>query len=342
MKLVQERLGYAAAVAEEAVQSGTHPSAVIAVADSAKTVWTHLVPGADGAALDSIFLVASISKPIVATAVMQLVEEGRLMLNRPVADYLPEFGAVGKEQVTTWHLLTHTSGLEEQRWLLEAERTPVTSRRLYEFACQSDLHFEPGSRCEYCSLTFNILAELITRLGGLPYPDYLREHILAPLGMRDTAFQPPDTARAMPVQDFGGPERTAAYSALAVPGGGLWSTAADLVAFGQTFLRGGRRDGYRLLGPAALGMMTGLHTSGMTEMVEGRAKAFRYGLGWGKPHPDASLASPSAYGHGGATGTLLWVDPTWDLVFVFLTNRWEVGNDVATRVLNAVYGALEP
>ena len=160
--------------------------------------------------------------------------------------------------------------------------------------------------------------------------------------MRDTAFQPADRGRAAPVHDFGGPENTERFSALAVPGGGLWGTAADLVAFGQTFLQGGRRAGYRLLSPAALELMTRRHVAGTMEWTPHVPSPFNYGLGWGKPDPEAGrLGSDRGYGHGGATGTYFWVDPDWDLVFVFLTNRWGIEQETPRRMLNAVYGSLD-
>jgi CubicO group peptidase (beta-lactamase class C family) len=337
-----QRIERAGAIADEAVRSGSHPCALVAVANSTETIWTHLAPGADEVGRNSIFLLASITKPIIATAIMRLVEEGRLLLRLPVAHYIPEFGAYGKQHVTTWHLLTHTSGIEEARWLEELHSQDLTAADYLDAACRSYLHFEPGTRCEYCSLSFSLLGELISRLGGQPYPNYLREQIFTPLAMRDTAFRPLDTRRAAPVYDIGEPEALERFCKLEVPGGGLWSSADDLIAFGQAFLGGGRRGGYRLLGPAALELMTNNHTPGMVELIDGRPQPFNYGLGWGKPHSDGHvLASPRAYGHGGVTGTYLWIDPAWNMVCVFLTNRWGLETDTARRVLNAVYGALE-
>jgi len=131
------------------------------------------------------------------------------------------------------------------------------------------------------------------------------------------------------------------YAAMAVPGGGLWSSAADLVAFGQALLRGGTAGEYHLLSPSAIDMMTRLHTAGLIASFEQPPKPAYYGLGWDKPEPnDGALASPSAYLHGGATGTLLLIDPAWDLVFVFLTNQWNIEGSAPNKVLNAVYGAL--
>src|SRR5712691_2971502 len=115
------RLQRAVAVAEEAVHNGPYPSAVIAVANAEATILTHTVwhPDRAPAAQDSIFLLASITKPIVATAIMRLIEEGRLLLSDPIARYIPEFELFEKGRVTVWHVLTHTSGLDESAWWRE-------------------------------------------------------------------------------------------------------------------------------------------------------------------------------------------------------------------------------
>ncbi|HEU5101172.1 MAG TPA: serine hydrolase domain-containing protein [Roseiflexaceae bacterium] len=346
------RLQRAVAVAEDAVRNGPYPSALLAVANAETTLLNHTVSHPERAPVreDGIFLLASITKPIVATAIMRLVEEGRLLLSDPVVKYIPEFDQFGKQAVTIWHILTHTSGLEEAHWWeqLYQQRAPVEA--FLPAVCQSPLHFEPGTRYEYCSLSFVVLGELIARLGGLPYPEYLQQHIFAPLGMRDTSFAPSGAQQERAIHVYGLGEEAVEPSArrfldhfvtVAAPGGGLWSTAADLVRFGQAFLRGGRWGGYQLLSPAAIELMTRLHTGGLVEILEYKPVPASYGLGWGKPGAGGqTLASPRAYEHGGATGTRLHIDPEWDLVFVFLTNCWGIQGDASQRALNVVYGAL--
>ncbi|MEO8286871.1 MAG: serine hydrolase domain-containing protein [Chloroflexota bacterium] len=342
-----EHLRHAAQIADEAVKNGPQPTAVIAVADRDTTLWTHVSPGEDGVSLDSIFLIASITKPVVATAIMRLVEEGNLLLNVPVATYLPEFGANNKEHVTSWHLLTHSSGLEEDQYWgeLQALTTPPPPGFLYNAACSSYLHFDPGTAYQYNSLTFSVLSELIARLGGEPYPDYLRRHIFEPLGMTSTAFSPVDPARAAPIYDLGPPHVVAGFTSLAMPGGGLWSSAADLVAFGQAYLRGGTTaGGYKLLSPPSISLMTQHYTHGQKQFVSGTS--FNYGLGWGKPSSPRDgdlLASERAFGHNGASGTTLWIDPQYGFVYVFLSNRWDMVDPLLTsaRGLNVVYGAVD-
>jgi CubicO group peptidase (beta-lactamase class C family) len=336
----RNRFEYAAAVAEEAVRSGSHACAVMAVANSRETLWTHVVSGEDRVDFDTIFLLASITKPITATAVMQMVEQGRLLLNQPVAVYMPEFGANGKQTVTTRHLLTHTSGMNEMKWInarISGSEEPTGTN--FEEACRTFLNFPPGTRCEYCTLSFEVMAELIARLSGKPYAAYLRDHLFTPLGMKDTAFLPADMSRAAPVRDFGAPEQLEEFMRREIAGGGLWSTASDLIAFGQAFLRGGRYNGHHLLSPAAIEMMTRHHTAGL--LLNGTNDPFPYAFGWGKPYYAGDVpCSERAYEHGGATGTRLWVDPEWDLIYVFLTNRWGQEHETPRRALNAVYGAL--
>jgi serine-type D-Ala-D-Ala carboxypeptidase len=342
------RLQRAIAVAENAVRTGSYPSAQIAVANADSIILTHTVSHPERAPVraDSIFLLASITKPILATAIMRLVEAGQLLISDPIVQYIPEFETFGKGNVTAWHLLTHTSGLDESPWWRELmfERR-ASIEETVRIMCRSALRFTPGERFEYNTGAFYILAELITRLSGLPYPEYLRQQIFEPLGMRDTSFDPQgeQVARKMPVYsdqaDFEG--WLAYYTSMHVPGGGLWSSAADLAAFGQALLRGGRAGEYHLLSPSAIDMMTRLHTAGLTASFEQPPKPAYYGLGWDKPEPnDSTLASSKAYLHGGATGTLLFIDPEWDLVFVFLTNQWGIQGSAPNKALNAVYSAL--
>ena len=335
-------LQQAAEIAEEAVRSGGHPTAVITVANAEETLWSHVVPGQDNAKIESIFLLASITKPITATAVMQMVERGRLLLSDPVIKYVPEFGKHGKEHVTVFHLLTHTSGLAEE-WVWQQMQTvsQPSHHELVKAACESYLQFEPGTNYQYCSLSFSILAEIVSRLTGLRFAEYLSKYVFEPLGMQHTSFAPADRTLAMPVHDFGSEEQLEGFIRMEVAGGGLWSTASDMVKFGQAFLRGGQLNGYRLLSPPAVNTMTRLYTHGMKEVTPEGQRDAAYALGWGKRRNDADLlGSEEMFMHGGATGTLLAIDPKWQLVFVYLTNRWGVEHDTARKILNAVYGSI--
>lgn len=339
----KQRMERVIEIADEAVARDKLPSIVIACSNREQTVWSYVAPGDDGVTLESLFPIASITKPVVATAVMQLVEQGRLLVSDPVASFVPEFAQQGKQHVTAWHLLTHTSGLSESSQTLlalVAQRAPASA--YLDAACAAGLSFEPGSQYEYGNLGFVLLAELITRLSGQHYPQYIREQILAPLGMHETAFGPVDTGRAAPSHNFGDAATMEYYHTLSTPHGGLWSSATDLQKLGRAFLNDGQSPGYRLLSPAAWAAMTRLHTGGLMRVVDGQRKQAVSGLGWAKPMPtNTILASERSFGHGGGTGCFLWIDPQWELVFVFLSNRWGSDHNVPQRAINAVYAALE-
>ena len=336
-------LDAAYAVVAEGVASGALPSGLLAVATRAELVRLEAVnPGPVMA--DSIFLLASITKPIFATGLMRLVERGRILLNTSVAHLLPAFAQAGKGDVRLWHLLSHTSGLDEAWVLIRAGPAPRSAERVLELACAAPLQFRPGSRYAYCNPTFTVMAELIRRLDGRDHATFLRQEVLDPLGMRETSYEPPLSPRVAPVHDapWGTePATRAAWIAQHSPAGGLWSTAADLVTFGQMLLGGGQRGGYRVLAPATLGAMTQLQTAGIPMSSPLGEVASAYGLGFSKAvmhgdnGPSQELRQTTGFGHGGATGTYLLVEPELDLVIVFLTNRWGIDVPHQKQVFNA-------
>lgn len=339
-------------VVAEQVSSGTVPSAVLAVADADGLIRMEAFSGSDEAAADSIYLLASISKPIVATAVLQLVERGRLVLSVPVQRYLPTFApspsapdTPGAEVITAQQLLAHTSGMADfDLQLLERERPD--RHRLLEIACTFPLRHVPGTEYEYNTLAFAVLGELIHRLDGRDYPEVLADEIFVPLGMSSMGFSAVDARRAVRAEFLGFPPAfqplvSAFYDAMLAPGGGLWGTASDVVAFGRAMLRGGELDGRRVLGRPFVELMTSEQTADVLEAgVPPRPPA--YGLGWGLQTKERTMpGSPRTFGHGGGTGTRLWVDPDAELVIVYLTNSWAVGPAPSLAAIAAVYGALD-
>jgi len=140
-------------------------------------------------------------------------------------------------------------------------------------------------------------------------------------------------------------QEQAGWIGLQNPAGGLWSTAGDLVRFGQMLLHDGELDGYRVVAPATLRAMSTLQTGGILSVTGAGEFSAYYGLGFSKAGPDSDrgpspeLRSPAGFGHGGATGTYLWVEPEFDLVFVFLTNRWSQEDTSLKRALNATIAA---
>jgi serine-type D-Ala-D-Ala carboxypeptidase len=334
------RITQAFDLAGEIVRSGRSVGAAIALSSSQQLMREAFFSQSDAhrVSSESRFLIASLTKPILATAVMQLVERGLLSLAAPLPSYLPEFQGSWKDRVTTWHLLTHTSGLPEISWPVTLEALPDRAVS-YQAACAANLKFRPGTEVSYSTLSFYLLAELLTRLGGQPHQHFLADHVLEPLGMRSTGFEPPEHL-AVPVQgmtaESGLDQQTAteSFRSFQMPGAGLYSTLHDLVRFGQAQL-----NGDHVLNSHTRLWMTRDHT-GHLHTADGEVP--HYGFAWRK----RSLAgdwpgSPRAFGHDGATGSLLWIDPEYDLVLVYLAATFTADARDVQHVINAVYGALK-
>jgi CubicO group peptidase (beta-lactamase class C family) len=198
---------HVAALAEEWVAEGVTPALVVLVARRGLIVlheaFGRLTPEPDSPPVqrDTIYSLASITKPITATAAMILVEEGLLSLNRPVAEYLPEFAGEGKDAVMVHHLLTHTSGLRDEdvdahaakkRGTVEIPPTeetqhPSVHERLF-LGCDAPLWKSPGVEMAYCSFGYRLLGEIVRRVSGQSLAEFARERIFEPLGMEDTSI----------------------------------------------------------------------------------------------------------------------------------------------------------
>lgn len=299
-------------------------------------------------------MLASTSKPITATALMTLVEDGKVVLSSPIARYVPEFDAPGKARVKVWHLLTHTSGLVHEWPDWETyRRDRVTAQDVLRAACSTHLSYEPGTRFHYYTDGFYILAEAISRLSGASYPDYMRGRVFEPLGMPDTCFDPWAEGKGeravvpVGVTDDGatGAEEVMRYfTTMRHPGIGVWSTIIELVALGQALLNGGAgTNGHRLLSPATVELMSRDHTAGLYKTEEDHRTPVHYGLTWRKGTLDGYPTlpgSPRVIEHDGAFGTWLWIDPEWDLVFALLTNQWQKEFHAQPAALAAVYSSL--
>jgi serine-type D-Ala-D-Ala carboxypeptidase len=336
------RLEQAFEATRRAVQEGIAPCAVLAVISGQELIRVETFSAPNGPQIqpNARFLLASITKPIFALAVMHLVERGLLSLAAPVSAYLPEFQGHSKANLTAWHLLTHTSGLPEIDWATTLNAYPNHAVS-FQVACTAPLSFAPGERIAYSTLSFFVLGELISRLSGQSYRVYLEEHVLKPLGMFDTGFDPRDKAIDMvPVQGItadsnrNARDATDFFISLAMPGAGLWSTSSDLVRFMQAHLRH-----ENILTPHTQAWMTRDHTMALSTL-EGDAR--HYGLAWRKsPLSGRWPGSPQVYEHDGATGSLLWVDPEYDIGVLYLTSSFGADPRVSQHALNAVYGALK-
>ena len=332
------------------VANGTVPAAALAIGDGDGAIRIEAFSGRSGRRIDesSMFFLASVTKPIFATAFLQLVDAGLLDLHAPLAEHLPPFDTPAKRAVTAWHLLTHTSGVADVP-TEQIRRERPTAARMTELASTSDLRFEPGSRWEYCTSSFYILGELITRLTGLPYPRFLQERLCEPLGMRHTTFDPRGRGRPLvPVHGIGADNRLRRFFLLrylvsiAPPGGGLWGTLDDLLRFGAAVLRPREVDGHEVpLSPAMIERMGEDQTHGLLGRWDDEERRVHFGLGWGKPTLMGTRpGSDRVISHGGATGTRIWVDPEADLVFVYFTNQWAPEPRPQLDALRGTYEAL--
>jgi len=341
------------------VADGTLPSAVVGISDARHTLAIHAVRGAPDRRVDadSVFFLASVTKPIVATAVMQLVDEGRLDLHRPIREVIPAFQGGLRDRVTPWHVLTHTSGIPDLDLDL-LRRSRPSYRALLARVIASRPAFEPGSRFAYASDGFYLLAEVLRAGTGMDFQEALRTRVLAPLGMVDTRFDVRgDLGRAVDVHGIGRANAvtrrlvTRFLAAATLPGGGLFGTAEDLLRFGRALLPRSMAgpDAPRILSEQGIELMTREHTQGIPESLEdGTTREPHYALGWRKPRPGgdgmtlAGVPLPSvgaAFTHGGITGTRLWVDPVRGFVVVVLSNRWALDQEPIGRIIAAVYAS---
>jgi CubicO group peptidase (beta-lactamase class C family) len=335
-------------VAGAQVDQGTVPFAIVGVADAAGIVRLEALGAKDGPRIGvhAVCLLASITKPLVATAVLREVEAGRLDLGEPLNPWL-EGLADSAKPFSAWHVLTHTSGyadIDLEGLLLRGGDRAEMLRQ----AQQMPQATAPGAAFRYASTPFDLLAEALEGRLGRPLGDLVHDNVLDPLGMTATSFDPaptlagwmaPVTVDLPSLAGVDGSALVGGYTRLRLAGGGLWSTAADVLRFGRAILRGGELDGVHLLSPAFVDLMTREVTVDGLGAADDVLHGEHYAIGWGKPGP-ASPASPSAFGHGGATGTRLWIDPQHDLVFLYLTGVWELGPLPIDAVLNAVYAAL--
>jgi CubicO group peptidase (beta-lactamase class C family) len=343
------RLDSAFALLRSAVEQRSLPCAVLAVADQERVLRSEAFSPPTGdyrVAEDSQFLIASVTKPIVASAVMRLIERGQLRLAEPVARLVPAFDQREKASITPWHLLTHSSGISE-RFAAELWARRAPRDRYLEGLYDAPLDFEPGSRFHYGTQTFRLLGEILERTCGAACEEVLRQEVFQPLGMADTSFDSTSVEVTRRIPCHGPPEFDPPYYAsLANPGGGLHSTAEDVVRFGQGMLRA-HLGAAAWLSTAAVRTMTRLHTGGLLDIAFSPPVKAMYGLGVAKTGSSqtmpsgADLATPDGFGHAGAAGSFLWIEPALRLVFVLLTNQW--GIDAATlrdRALNAAIAAV--
>lgn len=338
-------------IMHDAVERGNIPGGVLLVGHNGRIVYRKAFglrseePTRETMTADTIFDLASLTKCIATTtAVMQLVEQGRVRLNDPVSAYLPDFAQNGKKQITVRELMTHYSGLPPDLDLKQPWQGRDTA---YAMAMQVKPAYTPGTRFVYSDINFETLGFLVEKVSGMPLNEYVAKYVFAPLGMRDTRFLPPAAwdARIAPTQydENGKMLRGAVHDPTARRMGGvaghagLFSTADDLAKFAQELL-----TGHRILSRMAIEKMS-------TPQQPATAASLR-GLGWDIDSPFATnrgeFLPVGSYGHTGFTGTSLWIDPSTNTYIVLLTNAVHPrgGKSVVSlrsRVATAVAGSLD-
>ena len=325
---------------EDAIAAKQIPGAVLLVGRGSSVVYRKaygqraVEPIPEPMTVDTIFDLASLTKPIAtATAVMQLVEDGRLRLDDRVANHLPDFGRHGKDTITVRHLLTHVSGL---RGDLDLEDPWVGRDTALALAAEEIPLAAPGERFIYSDIGFLVLGALVERLSGLPLEQFVRQRITTPLGMKDTEFTPPASAqdRIAPTQRCTplGPrcegsgqillrgevhDPTARRMRGVAGHAGLFGTADDLARYARMLLEGGALGSARILSPLSIVKMTSPATP--PDMASIR------GLGWDIDSSYSSnrgeLLPIGSFGHTGFTGTSIWIDPLTETYVILLTNR---------------------
>ncbi|TDF94785.1 serine hydrolase domain-containing protein [Paenibacillus piri] len=293
---------------------------------------------------DSLWDLASVTKPIAMLPLMLLLEQGEVCLDDGIAAFLPDYAGTDKANITLRQLLTHSGGIPGQQPLYQSAHSKET---LLTAVRNLPLRSKPGTRVEYTSQGYMILGEIIEKAAGKSLDTVLRELVFEPLGMKDTMFNPPAAlaSRAAATEYCpwrGRLVRGEVHDENAVVLGGvaghagLFSTASDMALLCRELLRCGQIGNGRLLQHSTLRLMSRNHTSSLN---------LARGLGWQAKDADDSpagdLFSASSYGHTGFTGTSIWMDPEKDIFAVLLTNRVHpVRSNMAIKRIRSIYHNL--
>lgn len=303
--------------------------------------------------LDSLFWLASMTKPFTAVSILMLQDEGKLKVSDPVEKFIPEFAALKTPtgqpaHITIEQILTHTSGLGEGD--AAAIKAAHTLRDLIPIYLASPMLYEPGDHWRYTQSGINVAARIVEVTSGRSFDKFVSKRILKPLGMKSTTFYPNKKQRSRLATPYVKDKQTGSLTAAPYPdygnkgqppfgNGGLFSTGPDYARFCQMLLNGGTFRGKQYLSPAAYQQLTTVHTG---ELKTGFLQTEEYGnwgmnYGWGigvailkAPHPGvAEMLSPGTFGHGGAWGTQAWIDPVRGLAYILMVQRPGVNGDAS-------------
>jgi len=351
VRMAADRVAMIDGLVQTGISEGKMPGCVLCVGRKDELLLLkaygnkRLEPSIEPMTVDTVFDMASITKPVAtATSAMQLIEQGKLSLLDKVSALFPSFGQNEKETITVQDLLLHRSGLIADNAMSDYLDGP---EKAWERICELKLITPIGTAFKYSDVNFIVLGKIVEKLSSKTLKEYSTEAIFQPLGMTKTGFLPSEElkARCAPTEQREGrwmqgevhDPRAHALGGIAGHAG-LFSTAQDIAIYAQMMLRKGE-NGAKVLSPATVVTMT------QAFAVPGGIR----GLGWDKRTSFSinrgDLLSPSAFGHGGFTGNVLWIDPDLDLFFIFLSNRVHPNgkglvNPLAGKIVNVVAASL--
>lgn len=342
------------------VEAGEVSGVVTLVAQEGKVVHLGAVGKSDlesGQAMTprNLFSIASMTKPIVATGLMMLVEEDALELDDPVSKYLPEFaslklknGEAPDREITIRDAITHTSGLNGSQLFAGSLSEGV------EQLAKRPLAFQPGAKWQY-SPGLNVCGRIVEVVSGERLDDFLQARLFDPLGMKDTTFYP-TAAQRKRIATLYGPTESGTLEAVPNrisdievgdksqgpnPSGGLFSTARDMFRFYKMVLNEGRFQGKQLIAADLARAMVAPQTG---ELKTGFTPGNCWGLGWcviREPQGVTATLSSGTFGHGGAFGTQGWVDPETKTIYVLMIQRTKLPNSDGSDVRKSFHEAVQ-
>ncbi len=319
--------------------------------------------------LDTVFWIASMTKPVTAAALLMLQDEGKLNVADPVAKYIPEFAGLktpsGKPaNLTIAQMMTHTSGLGEAP--REAAAKAKTLAEMIPLFLAAPMQYEPGAKWSYTQSGINAASRVVEVVSGETFDVFLQKRLFGPLGMKNTTFYPTRLPKAHRVVAYKRNPSSGLLEAAPPPAtygleghppmgnGGLFSTGSDYARFCQMLLGGGQLEGKRYLSAESMKLLSTVQTgdlpTGFFQSADSASKGANYGWGIGTcvlraPHPGvAAMLSPGTFGHGGAWGTQAWIDPVQGVAYVLMVQRTDFGNsdgsDVRRAFQQAAFDAL--
>ncbi len=316
------------AVVAEGISEKKMPGCVVCLGRRGHIAWLksygnkQLEPADVPMTIDTVFDMASITKPVAtATCIMLLIERGKLSLSDKVSALIPEFAVNDKQDITILNLLIHQSGLIADNPISDYQNGPAEAmQKIYALKLQNPV----GTKFVYSDVNFILLGDLVKRVSGRSVHEFSQQEIFKPSGMHETGYLPSEVlkARSAPTQKRDGRwiqgevHDPRAFKLEGVAGhAGLFSTAEDMAIYATMMLGGGKVGETQILTPQTVSLMTQGY----------RVSSGVRGLGWDKQTSFSinrgELLTESSYGHGGFTGTVLWIDPELDLFFIFLSNR---------------------